>query len=233
VAGKRHRMLATLVAAGALVGALPAGPAVAAPVKARTPAVSLTILDRDRTKLAKANRLRVRVKTRGPLLVRVGAVGRQRSVSGRQVLRFRRAGTRTVSLRLKPAVRKRLRGCARETLRIGARARTGRGLRTYGTSRVMARTCSRTGLKPIETSDAGGPLTGPAIDVDTGLLGRACDFLDPSVCQMPFPNDWFTTRDTSTASTCPASRQRRRTRRPIPSPRRTWPATPRRTHRSW
>jgi hypothetical protein len=94
-------------------------------------------------------------------------------------------------------VRLRLGGCARARLSVGARGRIGRRTTSRSPSRTFGRTCGRPG-QPIRTEDDLGPITGPPIAVDTGLLGRACDFLDPAVCLQPFPNDYFTTRDAST-----------------------------------
>jgi len=72
------------------------------------PRLSLTITDRNRARLARTNRLHVRVRAGAAMTVTLGAIGRGRSVGVRRIVRFRRAGVKLVSLPLRRSVRLRL-----------------------------------------------------------------------------------------------------------------------------
>ena len=106
-----------------------------------------------------------------------------------QTVRFKRRGRKTVRLKLTARGRRTLAACGtrrRVTSRPARRRRGG----------CCGATCARSGTTSSCAPAPPGPPAPPeppGFDVTTG-----CDFLDPSVCLQPWPNDYFTVPDGST-----------------------------------
>jgi hypothetical protein len=161
-------------------------------------AVQRTLLDRGvRVTLAvrRTTRLRVVVtaRRRGARTVPVVTRGFERTL---------RAGRRTVTLRLSAAGRRTIGTCDARTLTVTVlrvRGRAGRATRLSRSSRALRldRTrCRRGDAVPAKPGREAGE---QPIDLATSDADR-CDFIDPSACLHPFPNDRFTVPDASTAT---------------------------------
>ena len=177
-----------------------AAPAVAPAAK---PA-AVKLLTTSQRNILRKGRLRVRVRARRRGSVRLVArahrgvpPGKGRPVTRSKVVRFRRAGRRIVRLRLTPAGRRTVAGCepmrlsVRGALAAAAQAPPHAALAFAADRRVLrhdSRRCRRTALAERL-----------AEQVELGNADR-CDFLDPTVCLYPWPNDRFTVRDANTAS---------------------------------
>ena len=153
--------------------------------------------------------MRVRV-SRASGVMRLGARARRASggrtyrITRVRRVRLRRSGARTFRLRLTRAGHQILGSC--RALVIDARGRKGRS-RFAAAKRPVRRDPRR-----CETAAGGNPGGSPTAPEDIsappsnppplGALNTAdadrCDFLDPSLCLYPFPNDHFTVADAST-----------------------------------
>jgi hypothetical protein len=211
-------LLVALVAAGgasAMVGQ-------AQKPRAKSPAArsaSLTLLTTSQRNALRASVLRVRLRSRRAQVLKVAATARHVKrgakavrISGFRRLRFRRPGVRTVRLRLTARGGRIMRDCRRVRLSAFARNRpgtrsSGAGVRARSSSRSVRRDSSRCGGSAAGggsgsgaggSGAGGGSATGPGSTrpaplgpINTANADR-CDFLDPSVCLYPFPNDHFT-----------------------------------------
>ncbi len=170
------------------------------------PALSVKLLSSGQRPILRTGRIRVRVRTRHPGLLRVYATAR---VAGRPAstivltrtatVRIRRPGKwRTLTLKLVRAGRQALSGCAssrllqaRAALLHGKRHTPGRQARSARRRlAVVASFCSR-------SPASGGGATAKPISYSAPNADR-CDVIDPAVCLQPFPNDYFTVPDKTT-----------------------------------
>jgi hypothetical protein len=157
---------------------------------------TVRLLTTGQTAILRRGRLRVKVvaRRRGTLrlIAHAHRGSRSRRLTRPRVVRFRRGGRRTVKLRLTARGRRAVRGCSLMRLSVRARWRGASASRTLrsGKRRLRhdARRCPRSALteRLLER-------------VDLTAADR-CDFVDPSHCLYPWPNDRFTVRDPSTGS---------------------------------
>ena len=175
----------------------------AIPASSRDARVRVSILSSSQRLVLRESAVRVRVSVRRAAVVRLGALG-----SPVRTVRFRRAGSRVVPLRLGAGLRRALAGCGRH--RVVVRAGRVRAARTLAPDPARCSSSSPATTSPSNpargssaTSSSGGaetpaePPMGPPIEVE-GADDPNCDFLDPSMCLLPWPNDRFTVADTAT-----------------------------------
>lgn len=157
--------------------------ATAAP-KAKKAKVQLKVLTKNQQVLLGANKLKVRVKSNRATVVQVKATaGGKKNLFRGQKIRFKRKGTKVVSLRLTTAGRKQLSKCGAKTVTVTGKPKAGKSKRTKKKLARWAKRC----VKPLEY-----------VEVPLGENPEQCDFLDPSICLQPFANDYFTKADPST-----------------------------------
>jgi hypothetical protein len=187
------------VLALAFAGGAPARPAAGTAAK---PTASLTLLSTSQANVLRLRYVRVRIRARRTSAVRLHATVRRKgarrayTVTSRRLIRFRHRGTWTVRLRLNAAGRRVLPGCKSLSLTPVGRgrargARRSRGLR--GKARglhVRAAACAGK-AKPAPEPNTPPAHPRPLGPLDTSNADR-CDFLDPSLCLYPWPNDHFT-----------------------------------------
>jgi hypothetical protein len=162
--------------------------ALAGSADAAAPVKTLSLRVASAGKILKRGALTVRVTTRRKARVRVraGTLARART------LRFKRRGHKTVRLKLTARGRRTLRGCGarrRVTLRAG--------------KKKLSRLVRRKRCAPASPSPSPPPAAaGDAIRVEPAGFDTpaGCDFFDPAVCLQPWPNDYFTVADESTAT---------------------------------
>jgi hypothetical protein len=127
-----------------------------------------------------------------------------------RLVRFRAPGRKRVRLRLTGSGRSLLAGCGAKTLVATARPVSRALAASSPAAKVSAKIrndspgCAGMGNSgPGPGGDGGGPPNGNVIpppqpytgpSINTANADR-CDFLDPSVCLQPFPNDYFTVAD--------------------------------------
>ena len=152
--------------------------------------------------------LRVRVHVRGTRTVRLFATVRGGVVASRvRDVRVRRV--RLVRLRLGRAGLAALRTCGRKRVTVSAalagtpRSGPGRARRRSRTLRADRRLCGRrsgSGTGGPTGRNGGGNSGGQQrpIDYATPADADRCDWLDKAVCLQPWPNDYFTTADSTT-----------------------------------
>jgi hypothetical protein len=143
-------------------------------------------------------------------------------IGKRRRAHFRAPGSKTVRLGLNTAGRALISDCRAKSLVFTARLRHGgataaAGSRAFGQAPLtldaqQCRSSAGTGGGTSGGGSSGGgsggstngnvippptPYTGPAIGTSSA---PQCDFLDPAVCLQPFPNDYFTKRDPTSAT---------------------------------
>ena len=214
--------MAALVALALFSGSAASSSGARARHRAAVPAPSVRILDASQPSLIARRRLRLRITVRATSTVRAYVVlrvpGRRASGSTASsapvvitrplTLRVRRGHPATISLRVLAAGTQALRGCgrgrvleARVAILKGLRLRPGRAFSARATLR-LSRACGRRrgGHGRPPAGSGGGVTTTPKpIDYPTQNADR-CDIIDPAVCLLPFPNDYFTVADPSTAT---------------------------------
>ncbi len=202
--GRGKGQLTALLALALLgLAALPAFAAARTSKHHHASALRVRLLDRSQAKLLHRGRVRVQLRSaragraRGYVTLstrRGGAIVITRTGSAR----LKAGRWRTLSLRLIQAGRRALAGCAKgRTLRAWATPLRGKhhhpGRMVHGPRArlALAKACSR--------HVPGGPPRKPPkrIAFPTQNADR-CDIIDPSVCLLPFPNDYFTVSDPST-----------------------------------
>ncbi len=178
-----------------------------APATSRADRTALVIVTRSQRTVARRNGLAVRVGGRRGLKVRLRATMRFRGTRARggllrsRVVRLRSA-RRTVRLRLTVRGRRQLGRCrdGRVTVAAYPVRRSSRRRPLAKRSASLRRDRRRCGGGNAPGTDPDDPKPGDggdASDVNTANADR-CDFLDPSVCLYPFPNNQFTKADSST-----------------------------------
>ncbi|MEA2459302.1 MAG: hypothetical protein QOC95_2274, partial [Thermoleophilaceae bacterium] len=148
--------------------------------------------------------LRVRVKSRRGGLVRVYASARHRAsnvvATRTRTVRLRPRHSRVVKVRLTRAGRRELSGCARRRLVgtvvpvLSVEKGTGRAVSTRKLLKRDRPACRRHG------AGGGGGGSPAPVDFSTPSDASRCDFLDKAVCLQPWPNDFFTVADKTTAT---------------------------------
>ena len=206
VGGARSGTAALAATAIALLGggaAIAAGERSAAGAAAKPRAQVLTSSQRNALRLGY---VRVRVRSSSPGRLRVAA--RARRVAGGRAFRITktrritmtRAGLRTLRLKLTRSGPRILGSC--RALVIDAKGR-GQGRRFTAKPlgvRRDPRRCQAPGGSGGGSAPGGisAPPGGPPLGALNTQNSDRCDFLDPSLCLYPFPNDHFTVADAST-----------------------------------
>ncbi|MEA2480834.1 MAG: hypothetical protein QOJ07_2756, partial [Thermoleophilaceae bacterium] len=179
------------VVARVVTAALAAGLLLAPGASAAKPKRSLTVglVSKSQDKLLRANRVTASVYSKRRGRVRVTAVARStasrghgRRVAVTRVVAFRKAGRKHVTLKLTATGRRVLSACGGRRMVLGARLKGAR--RSVTASDVLR-------------IDRGACQTQTTADITTRNADR-CDYLDPSYCLYPWPNDFFTKPDEST-----------------------------------
>jgi hypothetical protein len=170
-------------------------------------ALNIRVLDSAQRPIIRRNRIRVRLRARRGGLVRAYVVIRPQNrgaaaivITRTATVRLRARRWKTVKLRLAGAGRSVLSGCgpgralqARAGLLRGARQIPGRQFQSGRRRlRVAKGFCAHVGATRRGT--AAQPIAFDAANADR------CDVIDPAVCLQPFPNDFFTVSDSSTAT---------------------------------
>ena len=154
--------------------------------------------------MARLGYLRVRVHSSGRGVVRVFGMSRAGArlltLTGSRRVRFGRRASRVVRLKLTTSGRQAAASC--DALRLSANARA--RLRGHHKSSQLKPSVRRGRLDPVRCAAKrvgagaeGAQGVQPLGAIDTSNADR-CDFLDPSVCLYPWPNDQFTVADAST-----------------------------------
>jgi len=180
-ASPRNPIVAILILAVLAIAATAPAIAAAKP-QAR---VAVKIETKTQKQLLKRGGLDVRLhaKRAGKVKLTAAYEGRRRLFEPR-VLRTERGFDGTVRLDLTDAGAKRLGSCGAKAIKARGLYRSGGEKRKVVTTRKLARDkglCKPYTPVPVENADR-------------------CDFLDPAVCLQPFPNDYFTVNDPSTAT---------------------------------
>jgi hypothetical protein len=179
----------------------------------RQPApLAMTLVSSSQARIVRDGTIEVRLRARRDSLVRVFALSRARNgtaivVTRTRTVRLRARRSRTVRLRVVRAGRLDLAACDPRTLHVEAVVLRGRRHATYSTHRALAldaaacrRAAARIAGAPGGTTGAGpGGTPSNPISYPTQNAGR-CDIVDPAVCLQPFPNDYFTVGDSTTAT---------------------------------
>jgi hypothetical protein len=205
---------------GALVAVLVASLALTVPAaNAKKPGLELRLVSKSQRTILRSGRIAVRVRARRrPSLVRLFAGFRVRGKSVPVVVtRVREVpvGKRhahKVKLKLTKSGRRAIRSCKRGKIVVtGARLkkRGGKPGRRVRLGRWLRRDPKRCGKKPGagghgpgEPGGGGGSGGGPkpgAVDYTPANPDR-CDWIDGAECLFPWPNDHFTTADSTTAT---------------------------------
>ncbi|MEA2429464.1 MAG: hypothetical protein QOF37_3092 [Thermoleophilaceae bacterium] len=181
--------------------------------------IRVSVVTRTQAQALRAHAVRVRVRG---ARVRLFATVRRRGAHSAGVVatrvrdvRARRA--RVISLRLGRAGLRALRACGRMRVTVSAapagtpQSGPGRARHASRTLRRDARRCKRSGGGPGGggggtggggSGGGGGTSRGQQAPVDytTPADAGRCDWLDTAVCLQPWPNDYFTTSDATTAT---------------------------------
>jgi hypothetical protein len=156
----------------------------AAEANSGRPGVGVKVVTKSQKQLLDSGKLKVAVKSRSAEKVKVTAAHKnKRSSFEAQTLRV--SGKRTVGLPLTADGRRRLGKCGAKEVKVRALYRVNGNKRKTVAIRNLKKDASRCDEPytpvPVENADR-------------------CDFLDPAVCLQPFPNDYFTVADDSTAT---------------------------------
>jgi hypothetical protein len=198
----RSRLLILVAGIASTLGAVDTSVAAQNAGSSAKPA-SIRLLTASQRNILKKGRVRVRVRATASGSVRLVVLARRsvrrakaRRITRGRAVRFRAAGRRTVKMRLTPAGRKLLRSC--QAMRLSVRGRWRARARASARGLVLRRSTRR--LRRDTRRCRRAALAERVADkVDLRNADR-CDFLDPSVCLYPWPNDRFTDRDAKTAS---------------------------------
>lgn len=145
--------------------------------KAKKAKVTLKVQTKNQKQLLKQRKLTVRVKSTGKTKVRVTSNGFKA-----KVVKFRKKGVKKVKLRMKPAGKKRLSKCGAKKVKVVGKYRSGKKKRKAVKKKRLKKDKNRC-VKPVT--------------VNLGENPEICDFLDTTVCLQPFPNDYYTKKDSS------------------------------------
>ncbi len=214
----RRVLAGTMAAALALSALALAGPRLAeSAVKPGTISVSLKGPVSQKKLLRKGKvRARVGLGLGGSVKVVAGVLpaggSSAKPITKARVLRFRRLGSKRAVLRLSSRGRARVADCSAKSLVVAARpiALAQSASAPVATAKLAitidSPACAGGGGQNTGSNGGSGgppngnvippaqPYTGPAINTSNA---DRCDFLDPSVCLQPFPNDYFTVPDPS------------------------------------
>ncbi len=199
------RGIAAVLATAAVAGSV--GAVAAPPAEQSAPPASVALLTTSQSSMVRAGYVRVRVRARKAGAIRLLAMarsgGRLRALAGARLLRFRHRGAKVVHLRLTRFGKAAARSCDPLRMSANARSRTRHARRSKRLKSSVkrgtrdAKLCAAKGkgtTPPGGSAQGGSPAQGiqPLGAIDTSNADR-CDFLDPSVCLYPWPNDEFTT----------------------------------------
>ncbi len=156
----------------------------AAAANSGRPGVGVKVATDGQKQLLKNGKLKIVVKSRSAEKVKVTAAHKKkRSLFETRTLRV--SGKRTVKLPLTADGERRLGRCGAKEVKVRALYRVNGNKRKAVAMRNLKKDASLCGKPytpvPVENADR-------------------CDFLDPAVCLQPFPNDYFTIADASTAT---------------------------------
>ena len=205
------RLSATLLAGTSLAMLAGAAPAQGAAHKHHKPAIALGGVSASQNAILHSGRIKVRVGA-GGASSRIRLFGSVRGYGKHAVpivatkireLKVRRGHPRKVSLRLSRAGRNALLGCARRKVVVTAapivRSAGKPGHRTRRARTLKRDRCGRGGSGGGgKAGDAiGGPPHGQPVNFTPQNPDR-CDWIDGADCMLPWPNDLFTTPDSTT-----------------------------------
>jgi len=198
----------TLPAAAGAFG-LPAGPAPATATaakakakkkKAKPVSVKVTVTNTTQKGVVTAKKLKVRVAATGKVAATVRVrVGKTTGITKTVKLSFKRKASRSVSLALTSKGLAKLKACGSPKLVVEV---------TYGKKKASkSRTLSKHGgycTPPVVTPPGPKPPVTPPVDppVDPGpdCDPASADPVDQTRCLLPFPSNYYTTPDASTAT---------------------------------
>ncbi len=135
----------------------------------------------------KSGSVKVKVKSKKAATVKLAGAGKSSGLFRKKTVKFKRAGRKTIKLKLTAKGRKQLSRCGAHKVKLQAkwnlRGRSARGKSRGATraTRKIAKDSSRC-----------------FITVPLGTNPERCDFLDQTECLQPFANDYFTRPDAST-----------------------------------
>jgi hypothetical protein len=214
VESRRRRVsFIAAAAAAAAVAIFAAAGAALSPVGPKPLSVSLLTTSQQRILSEGFVKGHVSARRAGPVKVRVSLRGADSSRGGDssritkpRTLHFKGAGSRTVRLKLNGRAASLLASCREQTLSLFAKRKASPRAHAFsfaGLDRDSALCKQASGGPPPAKPPVdlgpdqppGGTSPGPAIS----NAGR-CDWLDPSVCLYPWPNDYFTTADPSSST---------------------------------
>ncbi len=160
----------------------------AALAKKAKPKVTVKVQTKNQAALLSGKKLTVQVRSTGKAKVRVTAAkGKNNSVFKAKTVKFKRKGTKKVSLPLTGKGRTALGTCGAQKVKVTATYKRGKKKASAKKTKTLARDGKRCGVKPPPPEPKPNPATTPG-----------CDPVDPAACMLPFPNDYFTKADSST-----------------------------------
>ncbi|HMY25231.1 MAG: hypothetical protein U0R29_05650 [Solirubrobacterales bacterium] len=134
--------------------------------------------------LLKQKKLTVKVKSTGKASPKVSAVSSGKSNYFKSVtVKFKKKGTKTVSLALTSAGKTALGTCGAKTVQVNASYKKGKKKAKASKKKTLG--------KWADNSNC-------FVTVDVGDDPAHCDFLDATQCLQPWPNDYYTKEDSST-----------------------------------
>ena len=204
---RRGRLVAPIAVLCAMLGTL-APPAVAR----KRPPLRVSIVSNSQRDVLRHHRITMRIGPHGgPKLARV-FVSALRSgkhavpvvVTRIRVVHLRRHHTTTIHMKLLSAGRRALAGCGKQRLVVSAfpvkkpSGKPGRAVRTSRSLHIDTKACKKKGGGSKGGGSQPPGTTETPIPYSTSPDFDRCDFTDPADCLFPFPNDWFTTGDSTT-----------------------------------
>jgi len=138
------------------------------------------IVTKNQQQLINQKKLTVKVRSTGKATPKLTVVsGGKSNLFKAKKVKFRKKGVKTVKLALTSAGKTRLAKCGAKTVTVKASYKKGKKKATARKKKTLA--------KWAGNSDCINYVT-----VDVGDDPEHCDFLDPTICLQPFPNDYYT-----------------------------------------
>ena len=137
--------------------------------------VTLKVTTKNQAALVKAKKLTVKVRSTGKTRVKLAAKGFKK-----KTVRFKKKGVKKVKLVWTGAGKRSLSKCGAKTVKVTAKYKRGKKNKKAKAKKRLAKSKQQC------------PVT-----VDLGPDPANCDFLDTSICLYPFPNDYYTKKDSS------------------------------------
>ncbi len=156
--------------------AMTTGTADAKKKRASKAKVTLKVTTKNQAALVKAKKLTVKVRSTGKTKVRLTGNGFKA-----KTVRFKKKGTKTVKLAWTGAGKRSLSKCGAKVVKVNAKYKSGKKNKRAKAKKKLAKSKQQCPVK-----------------VDIGPDPAHCDFLDSTICLQPFPNDYYTKKDSST-----------------------------------